>query len=248
MGDSFTSLVARIFSAPGVPLYLAGGILLFSLGMIISSSFLEYRPLLSALSERWNLLSSFGAERRRLFHEKFAAVDARFRSAADPALVQGWSNFRSRLVEHGEGSFLTSIMAEEAFGRLDEPARSLEWWADIVVAIGLVITFVGIVAALAESTAAMQGGDAGAVQGAVVGLLAIAATKFWTSIAGVLSSILLRLAARARRKRIAEMEGGMLEMLDGCVTFVSPDRALLDQLRALERLESAIGQLAAPRG
>jgi hypothetical protein len=36
-------------------------------------------------------------------------------------------------------------------------------------------------------------------------------------------------------------------MLDSCVTFVSPDRALLDQLRALERLESAIGQLAATR-
>jgi hypothetical protein len=40
------------------------------------------------------------------------------------------------------------------------------------------------------------------MQGALINLLTIAATKFWTSIAGVLASIILRLAARRRRQAI----------------------------------------------
>ena len=135
--------------------------------------------------------------------------------------------------------------ASEGFGRFDESARTLEWWANIFVAIGLVFTFLGIVAALSEATAQMaaSGGTGAAAQASLLGLLAIAATKFWTSIAGVLTSIVLRVVARGRRKRIDGLEEDLFATLDASVDLLSPQRVMVDQLRTLSRIEEALARL-----
>jgi hypothetical protein len=254
--DPITSLVVTLFSTPGVALQLAGALLAFAVALIVVSSFTEYRPLVKALVDRWNLLAATrGPQGRILFMERFAEIDLRFgaASAAPAALVLGWANYRSLLVDTTEGGFASSARASEAFDRLDEPARSLEWWANILVAMGLVITFLGIVAALTEATSAIgaaSGGGAAssnAVQAALLGLLAIAATKFWTSIAGVLASIILRVVARLRRKRIERLEANFFESLDACVQFAPPEKVALEQLKSLNRVEAALERLASPR-
>ncbi|MFT3997366.1 MAG: hypothetical protein QM667_08160 [Asticcacaulis sp.] len=213
--DPVTGLVVLAFGSPGVALVLAGGILLFALGLIIYSGIKGYSPLRAEIRDRWNLLTGLsGGSRRKAFFEQFSQIDSRFSGTsgdghASAALVLGWANYRSLLVDSEGDGFVTSIRAAEAFDRLDEPARALEWWANILVAVGLVITFLGIVAALSEATAAMSSGGGGAqMQGALMGLLAIAATKFWTSIAGVLASIILRIVARFRRKAMKRLKPG----------------------------------------
>lgn len=249
MHDPITSLVVMIFSSPGTALIMAGAILVLGLGLVVYSDFTEYRPLKEALRERWNLLSGMrGTEDRKTFFKHFTDLNIRFgsigsHSLATTALVTGWSNYRSLLSETENGIFATSIRANEAFDRLDEPARSLEWWANILVAIGLVVTFLGIVAALSEATSAMaQTGAANGVgmETALMGLLAIAATKFWTSIAGVLASIILRVVARFRRKNIQSLEASLFESLDNCVQFLPPEKVMLEQLKSLERIEALI--------
>ncbi|MDC7682909.1 hypothetical protein PQU92_06455 [Asticcacaulis sp. BYS171W] len=246
--DPVTGLVVTLFGSPGVALVMAGGILLFGIGLIVYSGFTEYRPLLTEIRDRWNLLAGFqGSQARKAFHDQFAKLDIRFSGTAyngkaPAALVLGWANYRSLLVDNEGTGFLTSIRAAEAFDRLDEPARALEWWANILVAVGLVVTFLGIVAALSEATAAMASGKGGgdAMQSALMGLLAIAATKFWTSIAGVLASIILRVVARFRRKSIESVEASLFVTLDGCVTFMPPEKVSLEQLKSLKRLEIAL--------
>lgn len=245
--DPVTGLVVTLFGSPGVALIMAGGILLFGIGLIVYSGFTEYRPLLAEIRDRWNLLAGFqGAQARKTFHDQFTKLDVRFAGTshhgkAPAALVLGWANYRSLLVDNEGHGFLTSIRAAEAFDRLDEPARSLEWWANILVAVGLVVTFLGIVAALSEATAAMASAGGGAnMQSALMGLLAIAATKFWTSIAGVLASIILRVVARFRRKSIESVEAGLFVALDGCVQFMPPEKVSLEQLKSLKRLELAL--------
>ena len=74
-----------------------------------------------------------------------------------------------------------------------------------------------------------------------MGLLAIAATKFWTSIAGVLASIVLRIVARLRRRRIHQLETSFFTALDNCVVYMSPEKVALEQMRALHRIETALG-------
>lgn len=252
MHDPITALVVTLFSKPGVALILAGVILLTGLGLIALSGYTEYRPLVHELKDRWNMLSAVrGKTAFKGFGEQFSALDLRFgsaisNSATPAALVLGWANYRSMLVGTEDGGFATSVRAAEAFDRLDEPARSLEWWANILVAVGLVVTFLGIVAALSEATAAMGqagGANGSAMEAALMGLLAIAATKFWTSIAGVLASIILRIVARLRRKRIEAMAAGFFESLDACVQFMPPEKVILEQLKSLKRVETALTRL-----
>jgi len=245
--DPVTGFVVLVFGAPAAALFLAAAILLFAVGVIIRSHLKAHGPLMAALRDRWNLLTELGGRSRaQAFFEAFSKIDLRFSSlsgddSVPAALLLGWANYRSLLVDSENGHFITSIRAAEAFDRLDEPARALEWWANILVAIGLMITFLGIVAALSQATSSISAGAAQAqTQTALMGLLAIAATKFWTSIAGVLASIVLRIVARFRRRAIERAEADLFVALDSCVGFMPPEKVSLEQLKSLHRLEQAV--------
>lgn len=245
MRDPVTSLVVTLFAAPGVALWLAGGLLAFALGLILRGAWMGYRPMRAALNERWNKLSSLDV--RRLDMERFDAVDRVFTHAEVPVLAAGWAHYRSLLTVQADGRLATSIRAADAFDHLDEPSRTLEWWANILVATGLMVTFLGIVAALSEATATMgQGASSAVAEGALMGLLTIAATKFWTSIAGVLGSIILRVTARFWRKAIETEARQVFSLLDNAVLFMPPEKALLEQLRSLNRIESALTTQTSP--
>ena len=243
MHDPVTSLVVFVFSAPGAALWLAAAIFLVGLGLVVMSGVRDYGPLKQELIDRWNRLSALrGPPGQREFAERFNEFDLQLGGAGtqSPALMDGWGNFRGLLAENGDGRLATTARAREVFDPLDEPARTLEWWANILVAIGLVITFLGIVAALSEATGAIGTGNPAEVQAALMGLLAIAATKFWTSIAGVLASIVLRIVARLRRRRITELETSFFTALDACVVYMPPEKVALEQMRALHRIETAL--------
>lgn len=244
MHDPVTSFVVAVFSTPGAALMMAGAILVFAIGLIFQSGFFEYSPLRNDLRRRAELLDELRGDRQKAFADTFETIDKRFSGVAHPILELGWSNYRGQLAPMDDGRLASSIHAVDAFDHADTPARTLEWWANLMVAIGLVITFMGIVAALTEATSAMGPDAAGAgpaaMQGALIGLLTIAATKFWTSIAGVLASIILRLAARRRRHAIEALEAHFFALLDACVRFAPPEKVMLEQLTVLGRIEAAL--------
>lgn len=250
MHDPVTSFVVAVFSTPGAALMMAGAILIFAIGLIFQSGHFEFTPLREDFRRRTDILDSLQGDRQKAFAESFEAIDKRFSGLAHPVLELGWSNYRGQLTPTLDARLASSIHANDAFEHADTPARTLEWWANLMVAIGLVITFMGIVAALTEATSAMGPGASGsggaAMQDALINLLTIAATKFWTSIAGVLASIILRLAARRRRHVIEALEAHFFALLDACVRFAPPEKVMLEQLAVLGRIEAAlVGQ--APR-
>ncbi|PLR18816.1 hypothetical protein SGCZBJ_24575 [Caulobacter zeae] len=246
MHDPVTSFVVAVFSAPSAALIMAGAILALAVGLIFQSGHFEYAPLRDDLSRRSDLLAELGGpDRQKAFAEAFPQIDKRLGGAAHPALELGWANYRGQLAETGDGRLASSIHASDAFEHADSPARSLEWWANLMVAIGLVITFMGIVAALTEAVDAMQRQGGAGMQTALMGLLAVAATKFWTSIAGVLGSIILRLVARRRRQAIEALEAHFFAQLDGCVRFAPPEKVMLEQLAVLSRIETALADARA---
>ena len=250
MHDPVTSFVVSVFSMPGAALMMAAAILVFAIGLIVQSSHFEYTPLREDLNRRTGVLDELRGDRQIAFAQAFETIDKRLGGAAHPALELGWAHYRSQLTPTDDGRLAASIHASDAFDHADTPARTLEWWANLMVAIGLVITFMGIVAALTEATAAMSpdaGGAGGAaMQGALIHLLTIAATKFWTSIAGVLASIILRLAARRRRQVIEGLEAHFFALLDACVRFAPPEKVMLEQLAVLARIEAALAGRSAP--
>lgn len=246
MHDPVTSFVVAVFSMPGAALIAAGAILVFAIGLIFQSSHFEYGPLREDLTRRADMLGELTGDRQKAFAEAFSAIDKRLSGIAHPALELGWAHYRGQLTPTDDGRLAASIHAADAFDHADTPARTLEWWANLMVAIGLVITFMGIVAALTEATSAMGTGGA-AMQSALIGLLTIAATKFWTSIAGVLASIILRLAARRRRQVIEQLEAHFFALLDACVRFAPPEKVMLEQLAVLSRIETALARQASKR-
>ncbi|PVM89106.1 hypothetical protein [Caulobacter endophyticus] len=241
MHDPITSLVVTVFSAPSAALIMAGAILALAVGLIFQSGHFEFAPLKDDLRRRADLLSDLpGTDRQKAFAEAFPAIDKRLSGTAHPTLELGWAAYRGQLAQTGDERLASSIHAVDAFEHADGPARTLEWWANLLVAIGLVITFMGIVAALTEAVDAMQRQGGAGMQTALMGLLAVAATKFWTSIAGVLGSIVLRLVARRRRKAIESLEAHFFALLDGCVRFAPPEKVMLEQLAVLSRIEAAL--------
>jgi hypothetical protein len=250
--DPVTAFVVAVFSTPGAALGFAGGLIVLALALIGYTGFFEHRPLLDGLYKRINALydvNARGVSVQHAFAARFPEIDKVVGSSltAPPALVLGWSNWRSTLVPD-EGRLATSVRAADVFDRFDGPARSLEWWANIFVAVGLTITFLGIVAALTQATSTMgEGGGSAAMQQALLGLLAIAATKFWSSIAGVLSSIILRLVARQWRTRIERAEAEFFAALDSVVVYAPPEKVALEQAAVLRRIEAALTAGAVPR-
>jgi hypothetical protein len=250
MHDPVTSFVVAVFSTPGAALLMAGAILVFAIGLIFQSGHFEYAPLREDLVRRADLLNELRGDRQKAFSEAFEGLDKRLGGMAHPALELGWAHYRSQLTPTDDGRLAASVHASDVFDHADSPARVLEWWANLMVAIGLVITFMGIVAALTEATSAMGEGASAAggaaMQGALIGLLTIAATKFWTSIAGVLASIILRLVARRRRQAIEALEAHFFALLDACVRFAPPEKVMLEQLAVLGRIEAALARSPAP--
>lgn len=243
--DTFVSqLVIAVFGSGEAALLLAGGLLLFAAALAATTGWREYTPMVTDLTRLVNRLGGVRGDRgaaQATFARELAEFDRAFSPGAveSPELAVGWDRFRNGLVTLEDGTQLAGVRAADAFDSLDGSARSLEWWAGILVAVGLVFTFIGIVAALSEVTTALSAAGAD-VEGAVVGLLAIASTKFWTSVAGVLGSIVLRLLARRRRNRIQALESELYNRLDRCVVIAGPEALALRQLRLLERIEAAL--------
>jgi hypothetical protein len=129
---------------------------------------------------------------------------------------------------------------EDYFLGLGAETRVLAWWANIFVAVGLTFTFLGIVAALLKAVQAMgASADPANMQVALVGLLHITAAKFWTSIGGVLSSIVLRVFDRRWQSVTEERLERLCERLERGTVFTSPQQLALAQLRLLEAREPA---------
>ena len=52
--------------------------------------------------------------------------------------------------------------------------------------------------------------------------------------------------ARSRRARIEDLEGDLCEAIDQAVGYMPPERALMEQLAVLRRLETRLGTEAGP--
>ena len=245
-------LLIALFSRPGSALLLAMGIFAFAMAVLAVTWWSRVRPMSAALMKRLEALSVAGsaapASLARGFASRLEQVDLAMmsRSPSVPQLPQSWMEYRQTFVELEEDVISASSHADDYFQGAGAPGRTLEWWANIFVAIGLLFTFLGIVAALSQATRAIQAGaSADAMQAALSQLLDIAAAKFWTSVAGIAASLVLRIVGRGWRDRLEAEEDELCETLDACVAHISPQSVSLLQLRELRRLADALDRAGA---
>ena len=168
----------------------------------------------------------------RAFAGRFHEISQRL--AADRLIGHAWKEFQETLVKPGDQvdvvqnttrpqSFINFSCAQNASTAL----RIMPHLPNYFVGVGLLLTFVGLVAALDSASGSIQGPVKEAQDG-LSKLLNAATVKFWTSIAGLMSSIVLSFFFRLYSLFLEGEFGSLCHALERRMEFATPQRIFVD--------------------
>lgn len=166
---------------------------------------------------------------------------------------RAWVEFEECIVDPQADRLKNTVRPDEFFAPLVDESRGLMLWANLAVAVGLVLTFLGIIAALGNTSTALEAtngvasgaaGTAGTMQEALRKLLSVTAAKFLTSAAGVVASIILRLWDDRIQRRLRATVGNFTETLEKGLIYLPAQTVAVAQERHLEQLATAQSKLA----
>lgn len=240
-----------LISSWAVPVILIGFIL--GCGGILWTNYKRHhRPIRDALERRRTALAPvIDADRideaQRIFADRFDEIAAVL-AARDggEALSHAWVEYRETLIGTDTDVLQSTAHPENYFLHLGDNTRVIAWWANLFVAIGLTFTFLGIIAALTQTSdnIAGVGGDASAMSGALIALLTLTAAKFWTSIAGVAGSIVLRIVDRRWHSATSKQLEILSNAIERGTVHVPAQRIAFLQLRQLEQQSTALTEFS----
>jgi hypothetical protein len=244
MGDlnaAITGLLIALFSTKGAALGLAALILLAAVGILIGVYFTRVVPIRRAVQRR---IIDFPRTVEPAGLEPLSAMMSQ-PGKQSFNLERAWAAFRSALLLTPDGQLRSGAPAWTVFNVVTSETQVLGWWSNLFVAIGLIFTFLGVVAALSEATNVLGAGGANTavMQAALSGLLTITATKFWTSIAGILASVILRIFERRWSSRIDEAVEDLCEIIDVRIPPVSPGMLAGEQLNEMKRQTEMLAEI-----
>ena len=185
--------------------------------------------------------------------KNFARVD---KALSASVIRHAWHDYR-KCVKRSEGGILYLRRPDEFIGlqAIDHqsyPARFFAAAHGYFIGVGLVLTFVGLVAALKFAAAGVASPDIEVAKDALNALLAAAAFKFMTSIAGLGSSLILSIAARSMTYAVENQALGLAQDLEQAMEPVFSECLAYDQLAVtraqlgqLERIETALSNVQA---
>ncbi|WP_336966790.1 anti-phage ZorAB system protein ZorA [Sphingobium aquiterrae] len=241
-------LVVLVFGNPLTALWISLSLLLLCAFIIVRNYIRYHRPLSRTLKERVRAFAPIldaedteGAQRD--FAERFYDLDASMVAGGREAheIRQAWSQFRETILDESEVPMRATMRADGYFLHLGDDTRVLAWWANIFVALGLTFTFLGIVAALTTTVTALSAANGSAnMTPALINLLTITSVKFWTSIAGVLASIILRFFDRHWHSANQRQLECIVDALDRGTLFSPPQRIAAEQLRETKEQTTAL--------
>lgn len=170
-----------------------------------------------------------------------------------PAVVGDWRSFKTAYLRAGRnGARPSDYIGLRSF---DRAGLNMEFYGSLsgyFVGIGLICTFLGLVAGLHFASQGMNSGDMNQARDALGHLLAAATFKFLTSIAGVATSLVLSVVVRLATHALENAVDRFNQSLDHSLSMAVDRDALQapttvalslspDQLHELSRL--IVGQL-----
>ncbi|HZG46801.1 MAG TPA: hypothetical protein VEZ41_11150 [Allosphingosinicella sp.] len=251
-----SALIWFFTGIPGVGENLAFLLFLGLLGwaayLIVRAYLRHHRPMMLALEKRLAILDDvLGGEdldeQQSAFTRRFHEVDAEMRGSGRQThdLQRAWCEFKETIVDPNAAPIRNTVRPESFFLHLSDGARGLNWWANIFVALGLTITFLGIVAALAAATDALgTAADPAMMQASLVTLLSVTAAKFWTSVGGVAGSILLRTFDRRWKMQVEAALSRLSDSLENGMHYLPPQTIAASQLEEAREQTTASKALA----
>lgn len=191
------SLYLDTFNNPTTAIVLSLAMGLSGLAIIIFFWVKRFNPVNAEL--RWVLRKLKSAKVKPGTAQTLTLADDVFGSS--DLLARHWRAFRREIAEDAEGSYVRFAEPSERFSlpNIRVAARSasaLRAFAGDFVGIGLVFTFLGLVAGLYFAGRSMLSADLGAAREALIQLLHASTFKFLTSIMGIGMSLVLTWANR----------------------------------------------------
>ena len=246
--NPLNAAVVAIFGNSMAAIWISAAILVCCAFIIVRNWRRFHQPISRALSERLAILAPIANadsvdQAQQAFVDHFDDINAAMCSGdkRTEEMRLAWNQFRETILDDTEKPRRATARAEGYFLHLGDDTRILAWWANIFVAVGLTFTFLGIVAALTATVVALQSGQGnGAMTGALIRLLEITSVKFWTSIAGVVASILLRIFDRRWHASTQSKLEKIAELLDLGTLFSPPQRIAVWQLHEAREQTTAL--------
>jgi|TARA_R100000501_G_scaffold16671_1_gene30401 ABC-type transporter Mla subunit MlaD len=240
---------------PGIGEAMAAWLALVLVGAAIVIAivywFRHTQPLAAAIKRRNALLAEvtggLGAEAhdaREAFATRFHDIDERMMEARHEqasALRRSWEEYRETIVDERAAVIANTARPEHFFLDLGDRQRGLNWFANIFIALGLLITFLGIIGALSTLDFS-QGPEA--MQDSLNKLMTVAGAKFWASVGGIAASILLRAVDYRFQKRVEDGLSLLCDQLEHGMAYLPPQRIASDQLEQLKQQTPALREFS----
>ncbi len=174
-----------------------------------------------------------------------AVAGATGRSAARGTLSEAWTEYAETLVrEEGLDGAVTlrNAVRPGLFFNTEDLHFGPGFWRvvpGLFVMVGLFLTFLGLIAALAE----MNLGTQAEVQQSLRALMAVASAKFIMSLTGLFCSIVFTVVLRVGMGRIDRQIHLLCGLLERRLTFISLEEVTVRQLRAIRAQQAEIRAL-----
>ena len=226
-----------------------------ALGLVFSSIYLIWRHyrkyhvnLIEAIRQRSAYISNLTGgpnaniqDARDAFSRHWIEIDECMEAQAqelEQPLHRVWQEYRETIIDPREKIIRNSVRPHEFFFQISEGHKYLLWLANISIAIGLLITFLGIIAAL--STIDFSAGGNQQLQNGIEGLLQVVGAKFWASVGGIAASILLRIADYKFTEHTDREILLLCDLIERGTCYQPPQKIAADQLEQLIKQTPAL--------
>lgn len=241
-------IVDRLFAllaTSWLPWLLAFCILL--LALILWQSFLaRLRPLRRSLARAIELVDK--GEGTAGFKQRFPAIFAGL--AEDPVLGRAWRSYAASLtaVPGNDQAIGAPRPPRTAFddrllARVGLNLRFYQAVPNMLVGLGLLFTFMGLVAALHFASAGVTAADIREAQGALRELLAAATFKFVTSIAGLAASLVFSWREKVHLHAAQAEIRRFCALLEERLVPLTPEGLMVTQIEETRRINQRLVQL-----
>jgi hypothetical protein len=248
--DTLHTLIAPLarvylsmFSSPATAILLSGGLILMGVLAVVWFVFLKIRPMLEQLDR---LIGECGRASGQIGRQ-----DALDRVLGTSFLGPDWRAWRA---SSGTGVRPSSYITLASLERSGLRLGLMQALPNYFVGLGLVLTFLGLIAGLWFATQGMRTADMAEARAALVQLLNSATFKFLTSVAGIAMSLMVSLTFRISVQSLRSRLDRLCDRIEEVAARAAPQAeappslnggAVLAErvgllIQAIDRLESAI--------
>lgn len=176
------------------------------------------------------------AAERAAFAREYLTIAAKMGEAAPRAqsLIQAWREFQESIIDESASMVRNTSRPSAFFLRIVPRQTTLTFASNVFVGVGLILTFLGLIVALNTAAHGMAGGGVADAQVALTGLLLVAGAKFFSSVAGLIASIWLRMAEHGLTRRATAPVEQICDLLERGLLYVPPQRLAVEQLEVLK--------------